>query len=260
MSTQVASAEKRRAVRSTPAERERENRLVTRWQRFGDEAARSRLIERYMPLARGLARRFGGARDASDDLVQVASIGLLKAIDGFDVGRGFAFSSFAVPTILGELKRHARDFGWPVYVPRRMRDRAVRVRRTSRRLESELGRTPTADELAQASGLTPHEVDEAEEAGASARTSSLDVPVDGGEDESLVDRWMGADDGGYELVEHRDAVARKLRSCSDRERLMLRLRLVDDMSQSEIGREIGVSQMQVSRLLRQLLAEPVEQS
>ena len=134
-----------------------------------------------------------------------------------------------------------------------MRDRAVRVRGTWRRLEVELGRTPTPDEVAEASGLTPQEVDEAEEAGASARTSSLDVPMDGGEDESLADRWMGADDGGYELVDYRDAVARRLRSCSDRERLMLRLRLVDNMSQSEIGREIGVSQMHVSRLLSRTL-------
>lgn len=259
MSTSVVTAQRRQQnSRSTPADKQREARLVVRWQRFGDEVARNRLIERYMPLARSLASRFGGARDGSDDREQVASIGLLKAIDGFDVERGFAFSSFAVPTILGELRRHARDFGWPVYVPRRMRDRAVQVRRVSRRLEAELGRSPTTHELAEVTGLTSDEVDDALEASASARIASLDIPHDGGEDETPAERWMGADDGGYELVEYRDAVARRLRGCSDRERLLLRLRLVDDMSQGEIGREIGVSQMQVSRLLRRLLDEPSE--
>jgi RNA polymerase sigma-B factor len=258
VSTSAVSARRRQQrARSTPADKQREARLVVRWQRFGDEGARNRLIERYMPLARSLASRFGGAREGSDDREQVASIGLLKAIDGFDVERGFAFSSFAVPTILGELRRHARDFGWPVYVPRRMRDRAVQVRRVSRRLEVELGRSPTSHELAEATDLTVEEVDDALEASASARIASLDVPA-GGEEENPADRWMGADDGGYELVEYRDAVARRLRGCSDRERLLLRLRLVDDMSQVEIGREIGVSQMQVSRLLRQLLDEPSE--
>lgn len=241
-----------------PARREldpsREERLFLRWQRFHDAAARDELVERWLPLARRLARRFAREHHARDDFVQVASIGLLKAIDGFDPQRGITFSSFAVPTILGELKRHVRDFGWPVHVPRQVRDRAVRVRRTTDDLELELGRSPTPAEVAAECRFSTESVLEAMTACASARTASLAY----GDDEEAADdtrRWLSAEDDGYALVEDRDQIARRLGGCGERERAVLRLRLADHLSQREIGRRVGLSQMQVSRLLRRLLAD-----
>ena len=253
----VARTMPRRGGRAQPrsaADAENERRLLLRWQRFSDAGARDQLVERYMPLARSLARRVGRDADVTDDLTQVACIGLLKAIDGFDPARGCSLASFAAPTIFGELKRHIRDYGWPVHVPRQIRDRTVRIRGVARRLEAELGREPTAAELADACCLERESVIEALEADACARTA----PLEGGDraDEAGLDRWLGADDDGYELVEYRDALARRLRGCSDRDRQMLRLRLVDDLSQREIGDRLGLSQMHVSRLLRRLLAEP----
>jgi RNA polymerase sigma-B factor len=234
-------------------DQQREKRLFLRWQRFGDESAREALVERYLPLARGLARRFSRERDAREDFTQVASIGLLKAIDGFDPERGNAFTSFAVPTILGELKRHVRDFGWPVHVPRQVRDRAVRVKRAAGDLELQLGRAPSVAEVGTECRFTTEHVLEAMEATASAQLSSLTAGDGEGDDQAR--RWLSAHDAGYELVEDRDAIARKLRGCKERERTVLRLRLVENMSQREIGSRVGMSQMQVSRLLRRLLAE-----
>jgi RNA polymerase sigma-B factor len=224
--------------------------LFLRWQRFGDDRARRELVERFLPLARDLARRFRRQRDGMDDLMQVASIGLLKAIDRFDPDRGFAFSTFAVPTISGELKRYARDYGWSVHLPRSLRDRAVRIRQADARLATELGRAPTPAELADECGLRLHEALEAMEA--DAEPASLDPATDsedGDEPVGPVD-----DDEGYARVEYLDAVARRVGSCSDRDRLVLRLRLVEGLSQRDIGRRVGLSQMQVSRILRGLMA------
>ncbi len=231
--------------------RHREERLFLRWKRFHDRAARDRLVELYLPLARALARRFTRDRQSREDFAQVASIGLLKAIDGFDPERGIAFTSFAVPTIVGELKRHVRDFGWPFHVPRQVRDRAVRVRRAAAGLELRLGRSPTPAEIAAECGFPTESVLDAMEAAASAQVSSLAPGEDGGD--GLEGRWLSTDDHGYELVEDRDAIARRLRACEGRERTVLRLRLVENMSQREIGQRVGISQMQVSRLLRRLL-------
>ena len=253
---QTASEEARRGVRDSDVDAGREKRLFLRWQRFHDEAARTELVDRYLPLARGLARRFSRDRHARDDFMQVASIGLLKAIDRFDPFRRVAFSSFAVPTVLGELRRHVRDFGWPVHVPRQVRDRAVRVKRATGELEVELGRSPSPAEVATACRFTTENVLEAIEAGASAKTSSLDLDDDA--HEGAARRWLSVDDEGYELVEDRDAIARRLGACRERERAVLRLRLVENLSQKEIGRRVGLSQMQVSRLLRRLLAEAEE--
>ncbi len=251
MSSNTAIADAKRPSRSPP-NREQERRLFVRWQRFGDERARGELVERFLPLARELARRFARGREGSEDLAQVASIGLLKAIDRFDPERGIAFTSFAVPTITGELKRHVRDYGWPLHVPRPVRERAVRVRRVADSMASELGRWPALAEVATACDLTTEEVLEAIEAEASARPASLELVGRAEEDPTS---WLAVDDEGYELVDYRDAVARSLDSCSDRDRLVLRLRLVEDLPQREIGLRIGASQMQVSRILRQLLRE-----
>ena len=208
-----------------------------------------------MPLARGLARRLARDGDGGEDLAQVASIGLIKAIDRFEVERGHGFPSFAVPTIFGELKRHIRDFGWPVHVPRQVRDRAVRVRRASRKLELELARPPSSAELARECELSDAEVLEAMEADACARPAALGGAGAPGEEDPARSGWLGADDGGYDVVDYRDAVARRLRAASERDLRVLRLRLVDDLPQREIGRRLGISQMQVSRVLRRLLAD-----
>ena len=235
------------------ADRVRERRLFLRWQRFRDERARDELVGRFLPLARDLARRYRRDSDGLDDLMQVASIGLLKAIDRFDPGRGFAFSTFAVPTITGELKRYARDFGWTVHLPRGLRDRAVKLRHAKARLAPELGRAPTPDELAAASDLTVAETLEALEADATAAPASLEAGGDlDGDADGVAAGPAGADEG-YEVIEDLDVFARRLRSCSERDRAVLRLRLVDDLSQREIGSRVGVSQMQVSRILRSLL-------
>jgi RNA polymerase sigma-B factor len=234
------------------ADRRREERLFLRWQRFHDQVAREELVARYLPLARGLARRFSRGRDARDDFTQVACIGLLKAIDGFDPARRTAFTSFAVPTVLGELKRHVRDFGWPLHVPRQVRDRTVRVTRADAELEARLGRPPTPSELATECGFSVADVLEAIEASASLHPSSLSANGDEGESAR---RWLTADDDGYELVDDRDAIARRLGDCEERELAILRMRLVDHLSQREIGRRVGLSQMQVSRLLRRLLTD-----
>jgi RNA polymerase sigma-B factor len=229
--------------------------LFVRWQRLGEESARAELVECFLPLAREFARRFARDRDSFEDLFQVASLALLKAIDRFDVERGCAFSSFAVPTITGELKKHARDFGWHVHVPRGIRERVVRLKRAAEALAPELGRSPTPGELAEACGLTTSEVLEAMEAEAAARPASLELaPSDDGGPPAPARRTV-QEEPGYELVEYRDVIARRLRCCSERERLMLRLRLVEELPQREIGRRVGVSQMQVSRVLRQLLGD-----
>ena len=238
------------STQAAPA-RARENRLFLRWQRFGDERARRELVDRFLPLARDLARRFRRRRDGVDDLMQVASIGLLKAIDRFDPARGYAFSTFAVPTISGELKRYARDFGWCVHLPRSLRERAVQIRQADARLAPELGRRPTPSELAEACGLSAQEALEAMETEASAEPASLEPAADGDDGEAPI--GPADEDAGYERIEYVDAVARRVGSSSERDRLVLRLRLVDGLSQREIGRRVGLSQMQVSRILRGLM-------
>ncbi len=229
----------------------RELRLFVRWQRFGDEPARRELVERFLPLARDLARRFHRRREGLDDLLQVASLGLLKAIDRFDPGRGFAFSTFAVPTISGELKRYVRDYGWSMHLPRVLRERAVRIRRADALLAPELGRRPTVAELAEACGLSADEAVEAMEAEANAEPVALEPAPDG--DDRDAPPGPADEDGGFERVEYLDAVARRVGSCSERDRLVLRLRLVEGLSQREIGQRVGLSQMQVSRILRGLI-------
>src|SRR5205807_8808921 len=151
-------------------------RLFVRWQQHGDQRAREELVERFLPLARNLARRYAGAREPFDDLLQVASLGLVKAIDRFDVNRGAAFSSFAVPTILGELKRYFRDLGWSVHVPRGAQEQALRVQEAQERLTSKTGRPPTVHELAEYLELEVEDVLDALETAAAHHSASLDAP------------------------------------------------------------------------------------
>jgi len=219
-----------------------------------DPEARAELIERFLPLARQLARRYQRGDEPLDDLIQVASLGLVKAIDRFDPSREVAFSSFAVPTILGEIKRHFRDRTWSVRVPRDLQELTLAVDRAVSRLSHDLHRPPTVVEIADAVESTEEQVLEALEASGAYRATSLSAPRGSDEDgsASLVDT-LGTDDHGYELAEQRATLERLLQTVTPREREVLRLRFQQDLTQAEIGEQIGVSQMQVSRLIRQTI-------
>lgn len=229
--------------------------LFVRWQKHHDQRARDELVERFLPLARKLARRYAGAREPFDDLVQVASLGLVKAVDRFDVSRGTAFSSFAVPTILGELKRYFRDLGWSVHVPRGAQEQALKVEEAQQLLTSKTGHPPTVDELAQYLELSVEDVLDALETAGAHHSTSLDAPRDDvdGESTTLAEAF-GEEDRRYEFVDASVTIAAAARELSTRERRVLALRFVQDMTQTQIADEIGVSQMQVSRILRRALA------
>lgn len=230
--------------------------LFERLRQSGDARAREQLIERYLPLARQLARRYQRAEEPLEDLVQVASLGLLKAVDRFDRAREVAFSSYAVPTILGELKRHFRDRTWSVRVPRDLQELALRVDRAVTQLSAGQRRSPSVGEIAQAVGASPEHVLEALEAAAAYRAGSLDAPRSAqGEDptETVADS-LADEDSGFLRAEQRATLEPLLARISERERLVLQLRFGEDLMQAEIGERIGVSQMQVSRLIRQALA------
>jgi RNA polymerase sigma-B factor len=240
-----------RTARERSDAREVERQLLIGYHHEGDLAAREELVKSFMPLARDLALRYRYTDEPVDDLFQVASVGLIKAIDRFDPERGTKFTSYAAPTILGELKRHFRDKGWSVHVPRDLQERTLAVSRASEALSKTLGRSPKAREVAERLGCTVEEVLEAQEAAASYEAVSLDTPVAPGEDEAatLVD-FMGGEDTGYELVARRDAIAGAWEALPEMERTVLQLRFSDDLTQHEIGDRIGYSQMHVSRLLR----------
>ncbi|HEV3320198.1 MAG TPA: SigB/SigF/SigG family RNA polymerase sigma factor [Solirubrobacteraceae bacterium] len=223
----------------------------------GDGRAREELVERYLPLARRLARRYQRSEEPLEDLMQVASLGLLKAVDRYDPSRDTAFSSFAVPTILGELRRHFRDRTWSVRVPRELQELALRVDKTASALSSQHGRAPTVGEIAAAMDCTEEQVLEALQAAGAYRAGSLDAPRSpAGEDsagESVADA-IGVEEGGFERAEERATLRPMFAHITERERLVLTLRFVEDLTQAEIGERIGVSQMQVSRLIRHALA------
>ncbi len=222
-----------------------------RWQHDRDQAARDELVERFLPLARKLARRYAGAREPFEDLLQVASYGLLKALDRFDLDRGNAFSSFAVPTIVGELKRYFRDLGWSAHVPRGAQELALKVQRAREKLTTKTGRSPTVAELAQYLELSTEDVLEGLETAAAHHSSSLDAPHDDGDDESgtLADT-IGQQDANLQLVEDLTTIAAAGQRLPERDRRVLYLRFFEDRTQSEIAEQIGVSQMQISRILR----------
>jgi RNA polymerase sigma-B factor len=221
--------------------------LLRRWHEDHDGAARAELAERMLPLARSLARRYAGKGEPLEDLEQVASLGLLKAIDRFDVSRDVRFATFAVPTIAGELKRHFRDRGWMLRVPREIQELSARVTRSREALTRELGRSPTVDELAHALGAGVEQVLEALRAADAYRLMSLDEPLADG---TGALEAIGGDDAGYELAEHRVLLSRGLDGLGPREREIVRLRYYEGLTQREIARAVGVSQMHVSRLIR----------
>jgi RNA polymerase sigma-B factor len=244
----------RRAPCSGADVRETERLLLVRYHDEGDLAAREELVDRFLPLARDLALRYTYTDEPFDDLLQVASLGLIKAIDRFEPGRGTKFTSYAAPTILGELKRHFRDKGWSLHVPRDLQERSLAVSRATEVLSKELGRSPKVREVADHLGCSVEQVLEAQEAAASYEAASLDAPAarDDGESASLVD-LLGDEDSAYDLVEDREAIASTWRALPEVERKVVELRFMHDLTQREIGEQIGYSQMHVSRLLRRAL-------
>jgi RNA polymerase sigma-B factor len=229
--------------------------LLERYHRNGDKAARDELVERMLPVVRQLARRYQRGSEQLDDLIQVGSLGLVKAIERFDIERGSPFMRYAVPTILGEIKRHFRDTGWAAHVPRGMQERVMEMKSAMEALGSRLGRSPSAAELAEALGLDTEDVLEAMEAATAYAAVSLDTPRPGDEgDRETYAESVGADDETYELVEDAATVLPALHVLPERERLIVHLRFAEDLTQSEIADRIGVSQMHVSRLLRRALA------
>ncbi len=241
---------------SSPAAPATDAELLARARHDGDAQAREQLVARYLPLARQLARRYQRAEEPLDDLIQVASLGLLKAVDRFDTAREVAFSSYAVPTIVGELKRHFRDRTWSLRVPRELQEMVLRTDRVVARLAVDLHRQPTVAEIAAALDASAEQVLEALAAAGAYRAGSLDAPrgaSDLDERESLADA-LGVHEEGFESAETRATLQPLLARISKREQLVLRLRFVEDLTQAEIGARIGVSQMQVSRMIRQALA------
>jgi RNA polymerase sigma-B factor len=230
-----------------------ERELWARFTREQDPAVREELVRRYLPFARSLALRYRGASESFDDLLQVASLGLVNAVDRFDPARGTPFAAFASPTILGELKRHFRDRVWTVRVPRGLHDRMAEVDKAVNELTVELQRSPSVGEIAARMEVDPTDVLEVLEANHNRRPLSLDRPVGGEEDESPAAEWVGEEDEGFELVEDKLALEEVLPHLDARERLVLQLRFVEDLTQSQIAERIGHSQMHVSRILRRTL-------
>jgi RNA polymerase sigma-B factor len=246
-----------RGSRTTATERARRQRndvrLAERHQR-GEHGARDQLIERYMPLARSLALRYRRASEPLDDLIQVASMGLVKAVDRWDPARGLAFSSYAVPTILGELRRYFRDSTWDVRPARDLQELSLAVEEARETLWIDLGRSPTVGDMAAHLGRAPEQIVEALQASEARSVRSLDAPVHEEEgDSASAGEMIGGDDPEYERVEAGATIERLTGILDDRAREILRLRFEDDMLQSEIAERVGCSQMHVSRIIRSSL-------
>ena len=235
---------------STPDQRE--DRLLRAYAQ-GDLGARDEVIQRFMPLAKRLAGRYRHTGESQEDLEQVAYFGLIKAVDRYDPELG-PFVRYAVPNVLGELKRHFRDKSWGMHVTRSIQERILKVNDATELLSARLGRSPSTGDLAKHLGITVEEVSEALDSASAYSPMALDAPQPGGEDGARVlGDTIGVEDGHYELVELGEAVGPAFRALPAREREIVRLRFLEDLTQSEIAARIGVSQMHVSRLLRRAL-------
>jgi RNA polymerase sigma-B factor len=237
------------------SEEKTDRELLRRYHGQGDLEARERLIEQYLPLVRSLARRYSYRGEQLEDLVQVGCIGLIKAIDRFDVDRGVELTTYATPNIIGEIKRHFRDKGWSVRVPRGLQELNVRLSHLVEDLTVQLERSPTIAELAKAAGVEEEEVLEALESGQAYATLSLSAPTGGGEEGSDLDplESLGELEHEYEVSEDRAVLAPGLRVLDERERRILHLRFFEGLTQSQIAQQVGISQMHVSRLIRRAL-------
>ena len=214
------------------------------------EALRAALIERHLPLVTFMARKFADRGEPLDDLIQVGTIGLIKAIDRFEISKGFEFSTFATPTIVGEIKRHFRDKTWAVRVPRRLQELGASVTKATTELTQKLDRSPTPKEIAKHLGITVDDVAEALESNAAYSTVSLDVTS---ETSTSIGETFGALDEALEGVEYRESLKPLLAQMDDREKRILQMRFFDNLSQSQIATELGISQMHVSRILNKVL-------
>ena len=229
-----------------------ETELLRAYHEQGDEKARDKLVEANLPLARAIARRYAGRGEQLDDLVQVASIGLIKAIDRFDLERGVYFRTYAVPTIVGEIKRHFRDRAWAVHVPRRLKELNQMLSSLIQDMSAQLGRSPTIAELAQAAGVEEEDVVEALESSRAYTAESLNAPAEEG---SELDRLqtLGAVEEAFERTEDRQLLSSGMEALEPRERRIIQLRFYEGLTQTQIANELGISQMHVSRLIRRAL-------
>jgi RNA polymerase sigma-B factor len=231
--------------------------MFLEYQRTRSRPERDALVERFMPLARSLARRYRRGPEPLEDLEQVASLALLRAVDGFDPSRGLAFSSYAVPSIAGALKRHYRDFGWSVRMPRDLQELALRIQSLNDDAWATDGAAPTAAQIADRAGVSVEAVIEAREAHQALRADSLDQPLRSNEDDAgatLIDT-IGASDVDYERAFDRVVLDSLLATLDERDQTIVRLYYREELTQSEIGDRLGLSQMHISRLLRQATAQ-----
>jgi len=228
--------------------------LLRRYHEDGDLAAREQLIEQYMSLVRSLARRYSYRGEQLDDLVQIGSIGLIKAIDRFDLTRGVELTTYATPNIIGEIKRHFRDRGWAVRVPRGLQELNVQLSKLVEQLTVSLSRSPTIPELAKAAGVEEEEVLEALESGRAYSSLSLSQggSSEDGEDIDPLES-LGDVEHQYEISEDRAVLAPGFKVLNERERRILHLRFFEGLTQSQIAQQVGISQMHVSRLIRRAL-------
>jgi RNA polymerase sigma-B factor len=229
--------------------------LLRRYHEDGDLSAREQLIEQYMSLVRSLARRYSYRGEQLEDLVQIGAIGLIKAIDRFDLERGVELTTYATPNIIGEIKRHFRDRGWSVRVPRGLQELNVQLSKLVEQLTVQLSRSPTIPELAKAAGVEEEEVLEALESGRAYSSLSLSQGSGGGEDDDDLDplESLGTEEHQYEVSEDRAVLAPGFAVLDDRERTILHLRFFEGLTQSQIAQQVGISQMHVSRLIRRSL-------
>jgi len=237
-----------------PAERA-EKTLLRRYHEHGDLAAREQLIEQYMSLVRSLARRYSYRGEQLEDLVQIGAIGLIKAIDRFDLNRGVELTTYATPNIIGEIKRHFRDKGWSVRVPRGLQELNVQLSRLIEQLTVQLGRSPTIPELAKAAGVPEEDVLEALESGRAYSSVSLSTGGGGDDEDGDLDplESIGTEELQYEISEDWALLAPGFRALDERERTILHLRFFKGLTQSQIAQQVGISQMHVSRLIRRSL-------
>jgi len=228
--------------------------LLRRYHEDGDLQAREQLIEQYMSLVRSLARRYSYRGEQLEDLVQIGAIGLIKAIDRFDLERGVELTTYATPNIIGEIKRHFRDKGWSVRVPRGLQELNVQLSRLIEQLTVQYSRSPTIPELAKAAGVEEELVLEALESGRAYTSLSLSVGGGGGDDDDLDPlESLGTEERQYEVSEDRAVLAPGFKALDARERKILQLRFFDGLTQSQIAQQVGISQMHVSRLIRRSL-------
>jgi RNA polymerase sigma-B factor len=250
MPTTAAPDARKTTASEALEDRARRDRMLFARRDRGDLRARAELIERFLPLARSLARRYENSGEPLEDLVQVASLALVRAVDRYDSTRGHAFSSYAVPSIVGELKRHFRDRSWTIRPPRELQELTLRVERASSQLSQALDRAPTVRELATELGVSDERVLDALQAGSARGALSLQATGRGGDGEAMLQDRLGVDDDGYGHAEERGDLDRLLACLPARQREVLRLRFEEDLTQAEIGERLGVSQMQISRLVR----------